>query len=70
MNDFEKARAKELDPQERDKDSGERLWAVRVMDADPAGRTSELKVKIPAAVAPVPPDALPGLPFRRWSSTG
>jgi hypothetical protein len=64
VNDFEKARSGVGDPQERDKDTGERLWAVRVMDADPAARTSELKVKIAAPVQPVPPEPIAGTPFR------
>ena len=34
VNDFEKLQAKAPDPQERDKDTGERLWLVRVIDLD------------------------------------
>jgi len=66
MNDFEKVQAGTSDPQERDKVTGERVWAVRVMDPDPAARagTAEVKVKITAAVQPVPPDAVAGTPFR------
>ena len=63
-NDFEKMRAGAPDPQELDKDTGLRIWAVRIMDADPTARTAELKVKIAAEVAPVPPDPIPGTPFR------
>ncbi|OHV34079.1 MULTISPECIES: hypothetical protein [Pseudofrankia] len=63
-NDFEKMRAGAPDPQELDKETGVRLWAVRVMDADPTARSAELKVKIAAEVAPVPPDPIPGTPFR------
>jgi hypothetical protein len=37
---------------------------VRVMDADPAARTSEVKVKMTAPVQPVPPEPMPGTPFR------
>ena len=42
------------------------LWSVEVLDADPeAGRKSKtVTVKIAARVQPVPPDTLPGLPFR------
>ena len=47
------------DDQARDKDTGERMWVVRVTDLDPEaakpGRTSEVKVKIVAPVQPVPP---------------
>lgn len=64
VNDDEKVKAGAGDPQERDRDAGERLWAVRLVDADPSGRTSELKVKVAASVAPVMPDPLPGIPFR------
>ena len=54
------------DRQARDKHSGLRLWAVRVMDPDPDARKgqAEVTVKIPAEVQPVPPEALAGLPFR------
>src|SRR5262245_48352743 len=47
------------DDQARDKDSGLRVWGVRLTDLDPEaakpGRTSEVKIKIGAAVQPVPP---------------
>jgi hypothetical protein len=47
------------DDQARDKDTGERVWVVRVTDLDPEaakpGRTSEVKVKVIAPVQPVPP---------------
>jgi hypothetical protein len=55
--DFEKRGSG--DDQARDKDTGERVWVVRVTDLDPEaakpGRTSEVKVKITAPVQPVPP---------------
>ncbi|SBW18298.1 hypothetical protein FDG2_0615 [Candidatus Protofrankia californiensis] len=54
------------DAQERDKITGELVWVVRVMDADPNARagSAEVKVKIAAAVRPVPPEPLAGTPFR------
>jgi hypothetical protein len=54
------------DRQQRDKHTGLRLWAVRVMDPDPDARKgqAEVTVKIAAEVQPVPPEALAGLPFR------
>ena len=63
--DFEKS-SKELKVQQVDKDNGLPLWSVEVLDADPeAGKKSKtVTVKIGARVQPVPPDALPGLPFR------
>jgi len=57
----------QADDQARDKDTGERLWVVKVVDMDPeAGkfnRTNEVKVKIAAPVQPVPPASrVPGYP--------
>jgi hypothetical protein len=66
INDSEKVTAKAADPQQRDKESGERLWAVRVLDADSEARKgqAEVVVKIAAPQQPVPPDVMPGTPFR------
>ena len=63
--DFEKS-SKDLKVQQVDKDSGLLLWSVEVLDADPeAGKKSKtVTVKLAARVQPVPPEALPGLPFR------
>jgi hypothetical protein len=60
-------RRQEADNQARDKETGERVWVVRVMDLDPAagkfGRTTEVKVKVVAPHQPVPPtSAVPGYP--------
>jgi hypothetical protein len=60
-------RRQEPDNQTRDKETGERIWVVRVMDLDPDagkfGRTTEVKVKVIAPHAPVPPtSAVPGYP--------
>ncbi|SNQ50540.1 conserved hypothetical protein [Frankia canadensis] len=63
-SDYDKVKANLSDVQARDKDTGERLWVVRVLDADPAARQAEVKVKITAEVQPVPPDVMPGTPFR------
>ena len=43
-----------------------RVWAVRVIDADPATRKgkSEVVVKVSADHQPVPPPAIAGMPFR------
>lgn len=64
--DYEIKQAGNADPQVRDKVSGLRVWNVRVLDADPEARRgqAEVTVKISAEYQPVPPDALPGLPFR------
>jgi len=71
VEDFDAAQAaresgKAADTQSRDKTTGMRLWAVRVIDADEMTRKgqAEVSVKIAADVQPVPPEALPGLPFR------
>ena len=55
------------DDQERDKESGERVWLVRAMDLDPEagkfGASKEFKVKVVAPVQPVPPaPTVPGYP--------
>ncbi|GAA4759125.1 hypothetical protein GCM10023199_43950 [Actinomycetospora chibensis] len=49
-----------------DKDNGLLVWEVGVHDPDPEARKNErsVNVKIAAEVQPVPPEALPGLPFR------
>src|SRR5438093_850542 len=51
--------------QQLDKESGLPLWEVVVHDADPEARKQDrtVTVKIAAKVQPVPPEALPGLPF-------
>ena len=67
VRDFDAKSAR--DDQKRDR-SGTRLWQVRVIDADPEARTSEVKVKIAAEHQPVPPDAMVGAPFRPVEFTG
>lgn len=47
-----------------DKDSGVPVWTVDVMDFDPEARERTFKVKIAAAVQPVPPEAVDGVPVR------
>jgi hypothetical protein len=66
INDFEQVKAGLGDPQQCDKVTGERLWAFRVLDADPGSRKgqAEVAVKIAAPVQPVPPEAATGTPFR------
>jgi hypothetical protein len=66
VQDFDRKQAGEVDFQSRDKNTGERLWAVRVVDADPEARRgqAEVVVKVMAEHQPVPPATLPGLPFR------
>src|SRR3954452_21299548 len=57
----------QADDQARDKETGERVWLVKVLDLDPeageVGATKELKVKVVSPVQPVPPAAtVPGYP--------
>ncbi|MEU8272478.1 plasmid replication, integration and excision activator [Sphaerisporangium sp. NPDC049002] len=51
--------------QSRDKTSGELVWQVAVMDADPTVKPGQktVAVKILTMVQPVPPAPMPGLPF-------
>jgi len=55
------------DDQMRDKETGERIWLVKVLDLDPEagkfGASKELKVKVVAPHQPVPPTStVPGYP--------
>jgi hypothetical protein len=61
--DFDRS-TKEVKVQQLDKDSGERVWVVDVMDFDPEAREQTFKVKIVAPVQPVPPEAVDGVPVR------
>ena len=63
LDDFE-ASTKERKVQARDKETGLPLWQVDVMDFDPEARERTFKVKVAAAVQPVPPEAVAGLPVR------
>jgi hypothetical protein len=65
VRDFDRS-SKEQFVQQRDAVSGLPLWEVGVHDPDPEARKNErsVTVKIAAEVQPVPPEALPGLPFR------
>ena len=60
VNDFDSGKPA------RDKASGELMWAVDVIDADPEarGKSKSVKVKVIAPVCPVLPEEVPGVPFR------
>ena len=58
MNDFEKVKAKVADPQDRDRETGMRLWAVSILDPSAKQGQREIKVKVAADVQPVPPNGL------------
>lgn len=66
IDDYDAKQAGVEDCQQRDKTTGLRVWAVRVVDVDPEGRRgqAEVVVKVSAEVQPVPPPTLPGMPFR------
>jgi hypothetical protein len=63
--DFDK-RGKDSDDQARDKETGERIWTLTLLDLDPqAARFGRdlVRVKVIAPVAPVPPEpTVPGYP--------
>jgi hypothetical protein len=50
--------------QAKDDRSGELVWAVSVTDPSGKGRHAAVTVKIAAPHQPVPPEAIPGTPFR------
>jgi hypothetical protein len=47
----------------RDKDTGDFVWQVTVVDCDPEARDKTIKIKVTSPVQPVPPAPLQGLPF-------
>src|SRR5215203_2449624 len=63
MRDFDRS-TKDQAIQAVDRDTGELVWTVDVVDADPEARERTVRVKISAPVQPVPPETAPGLPFR------
>lgn len=50
--------------QAKDDRTGELVWAVSVTDPAGRGRQAAVTVKIAAPHQPVPPEAIPGTPFR------
>jgi hypothetical protein len=63
QRDFDKS-TREQAVQAVDRDTGELVWVVDVIDADPDAREKTMRVKITAPVQPVPPETAPGVPFR------
>ncbi|MEU9843127.1 plasmid replication, integration and excision activator [Actinomadura sp. NPDC048032] len=61
VRDFD-ASTKENFVQARDKDTGELVWAVEVVDGDPESKGT-FKVKLTAPVQPIVPEAPAGFPF-------
>jgi hypothetical protein len=56
--------------QSADKASGQPLWVIEVIDADPAARVRAVKVKVAAPVQPVVPAGTSGSPFTPVEFTG
>jgi PQQ enzyme repeat len=63
MRDFDRS-TKDQAVQAVDRDTGELVWTVDVVDADPEARERTVRLKLVAAVQPVPPAAAEGVPFR------
>ncbi len=63
LDDFDKS-TKDNRVQARDKDTGLPLWQVEVLDFDQQAREKTFKVKIAAAVQPVPPESVAQVPVR------
>jgi len=66
VRDFDRS-TKERPVQATDKDTGQLVWSVSVLDPDPEARkdAKTVTVKISAPVQPVPPAAMAdGMPFR------
>ncbi|TDC55351.1 plasmid replication, integration and excision activator [Actinomadura sp. KC345] len=61
VRDFDRS-TKENFIQARDKDTGELVWAVEVLDADPESKGT-FKVKLMGPVQPIMPEAPAGFPF-------
>jgi hypothetical protein len=62
QRDFDRS-TKDQAVQAVDRDMGELVWTVDVIDADPETRERTVRVKL-APVQPVPPAAMAGAPFR------
>lgn len=69
LNDFE-ASTRENPVQARDKDTGELMWTVEVMDLDPQARDRTFKVKVPAKHQPVLPAEMEHAPLRPVAFVG
>ena len=63
MKDFDRS-TRETAVQAVDKETGQPLWRVDVIDADPEARDKTVRIKLVAPVQPVPPATAPGVPFR------
>ena len=62
MRDFD-ASSGDRFVQAKDKATGQPVWVIEVIDADPAARDKTVKVKVAGPVQPVLPPASAGMPF-------
>ena len=62
MRDFD-ASSPDRFVQAKDRQTGQPVWVVEVIDGDPAARDKTVKVKVAAPDQPVLPPAHPGMPF-------
>jgi hypothetical protein len=62
MRDFD-ASSGDRFVQAKDKATGQPVWVVEVIDADPAARDKTVKVKLAAGAQPTLPAAPAGMPF-------
>ena len=69
QRDFDRS-TREQAVQAVDRDTGELVWSVDVVDADPEARDRTVRVKITAPVQPVPPRRRRVCRSGRSSSTG
>ena len=69
MRDFD-ASSGDRFVQAKDKQTGQPVWVVEVIDGDPAARDKTVKVKVAAPDQPVLPPAHPGMRFVPVEFTG
>jgi len=69
LRDFDASRGDRF-VQSKDKATGEPLWVIEVIDADPQARAKTVRVKVAATVQPVLPPPSPGMPFTPVEFTG
>ena len=64
VRDFDRS-TRENFVQAREKDTGELVWSVEVLDADPESKGT-FKVKLTGPVQPIVPEAPAGFPFATY----
>ena len=69
VRDFEASKGDRF-VQAKDKATGEPVWVIEVIDADPQARAKAVRVKVIARVQPVLPSPPAGSPFTPVEFTG